>query len=29
MIVGAKALGLFLKKPDTYYADELNDERAR
>ena len=26
MIVGAKALGLFLKKPDTYYAEELNDE---
>lgn len=26
MIVGAKALGLFLKQPDAYYAEELNDE---
>ncbi len=26
MIVGAKALGIFLKKPDTYYAkDERNE----
>ena len=26
MIVGAKLLGLFLKQPDTYYADDLDDE---
>jgi hypothetical protein len=26
MIVGAKALGLFLKRPDDYYADAI-DER--
>lgn len=26
MIVGAKLLGLILKQPDTYYADELKDE---
>jgi len=26
MIVGAKALGLFLKKPDTYYARDERDD---
>ena len=26
MIVGAKALGLFLKKPDSYYAQDERDE---
>jgi UDP-N-acetylmuramyl pentapeptide phosphotransferase/UDP-N-acetylglucosamine-1-phosphate transferase len=26
MIVGAKALGLLLKKPDTYYAKDARDE---
>lgn len=26
MIVGAKALGLFLKKPDSYYARDERDE---
>lgn len=26
MIVGAKVLGLFLKKPDTYYAEDGRDD---
>jgi protein-S-isoprenylcysteine O-methyltransferase Ste14 len=26
MIVGAKALGLILKKPDTYYAEDERDD---
>ena len=26
MIVGAKALALVLKKPDTYYAEDQNDD---
>lgn len=26
MIVGAKALGIFLKRSDTYYAKEINEE---
>lgn len=26
MIVGAKALGLILKKPDTYYAQDERDD---
>lgn len=26
MIVGAKLLGLFLKRPDSYYAEDARDE---